>query len=140
MSEFKRSGRVAAQVQSAIADILLGELRDPRITPVTLTSVRLSDDLRVARVNFSPLGGQGDSTTILAGLNAAKGLIRRELGRRLSLKYLPELVFHPDENLEKALRVTDILDQLSAGGQGDEFDEDAEEDDLHEDETDKVLP
>ena len=112
MSNFKRASRVSGEIHSALADILVKGLKDPRVTPITLTSIRLTDDLRIARVNFVPLGGKGDADTILAGLEAARGFIRREIGRRLRLKYVPELRFHVDEALAESFRVTDIIDQL----------------------------
>jgi ribosome-binding factor A len=79
-----------------------------------MTSVRVTDDLRIARINFVPLGGEGDDAKILAGLEAARGYLRRELGRRVRLKYVPELRFHLDEGLSESFRVTEILDQMGS--------------------------
>lgn len=114
MSDFKRADRVAGEVSAALSQILLEGLRDPRVTPISITSVRLSDDLRVARVNFTPLGGVGDATTIGAGLQAAAGFLRRELGQRLRLKYTPELRFHPDDSVGRAVDLTARLEQMEA--------------------------
>lgn len=83
------------------------------MTPITLTSIRVTDDLRLARVNFVPLGGEGDSEQIAAGLEAARGFIRREIGRRVRLKYVPELRFHLDEALAESFRVADLIDELA---------------------------
>ena len=82
------------------------------MTPITITSIRVSDDLRLARVNFVPLGGQGNGDEILSGLTAAQGYLRREIGRRVRLKYVPELRFHLDIGLQESFRITEILDQI----------------------------
>ena len=113
MSSFKRASRVAGEVHTALAAILVSGLKDPRVTPITLTSIRVTDDLRIARVNFVPLGGRGDGEKILEGLKAAQGYLRREVGRRVRLKYVPELRFHLDEGLSDSFRVTEILDRMS---------------------------
>jgi ribosome-binding factor A len=114
MPEPRRSDRIAGQLQSVLSTVLLEGVRDPRVRPITITHVRVSDDLRLARVNFTPLGGDGDPASILAGLKAASGYLRREVGLRLNLKYLPELVFHVDERVGKAMRVSQLLDAMSA--------------------------
>ena len=114
MSDVKRSVRVASEVSFALAQVLREGVKDPRVTPITITSVRLSDDLSVARVNFVPLGGTGDAEAIVAGLESARGYLRREVGRRVRLRYVPELRFHIDEHLEQAIGMTALLDQLTA--------------------------
>lgn len=114
MSDFKRADRVSGEISAALSRILQEGVRDPRVTPITITSVRLSPDLRVARINFVPLGGHGDADRIIAGLGSAIGYLRRELGRRVRLKYVPELNFHLDDNLDRAMGITELLDQLSA--------------------------
>ena len=65
-------------------------------------------------VNFVPLGGSGDGERILSGLEAARGYLRRELARRVRLKYVPELRFHLDVGLSESFRVTEILDQMGS--------------------------
>ena len=114
MASYKRANRVSGEIRAALAEILTHGLKDPRVTPITMTSVRVTDDLRIARINFVPLGGEGDDAKILAGLEAARGYLRRELGRRVRLKYVPELRFHLDEGLSESFRVTEILDQMGS--------------------------
>ncbi|MEC7949116.1 MAG: 30S ribosome-binding factor RbfA [Myxococcota bacterium] len=114
MSDYKRSDRVAGEVSHALSRILQEGLRDPRVSTLTITSVRMSDDLSIARVNFVPLGGHGNADDIIDGLNSARGYLRRELGRRVRLKYVPELRFHLDEQLDRAMGMTALLDKLSA--------------------------
>jgi ribosome-binding factor A len=112
MAGFKRANRVSKELRAALAEVLVNGLKDPRVTPITLTSIRVTDDLRIARVNFVPLGGVGDVDRILTGLEAARGFLRREIGRRVHLKYVPELRFHLDQGLSESFRVTEILDQM----------------------------
>jgi ribosome-binding factor A len=108
-----RSERVSGEVADVLAELLRQGLRDPRVTPITLTSVKVSPDLGVAHVNFIPLGGEGQPAEILAGLRSATGFLRRELGHRLRLRHVPELRFHLDDKLDKAFQVTRLLDELS---------------------------
>ena len=114
MASYKRANRVSGEIRGALAEILTHGLKDPRVTPITMTSVRVTDDLRIARINFVPLGGEGDGAKILAGLEAARGYLRRELGRRVRLKYVPELRFHLDTALDEAIAMTRLLDQMAA--------------------------
>ena len=112
MSEYRRTSRVASELQAAITRVLQEGLRDPRVTPVTITSVRVSRDLRVAWVGFCPLGGVGDADEIKAGLKAASGYIRRRLAQRSRMRHTPELRFTLDDALEKALDMTEKLKEL----------------------------
>jgi ribosome-binding factor A len=97
-----------------LSRIILEGLRDPRIVPFSITSVRLSPDLKLARVNISPLGGQGDGSSLIAGLDSARGYLRRELGSRAQLRYVPELRFHLDAQIDKAFEVSALIDRISA--------------------------
>jgi ribosome-binding factor A len=114
MSDHKRSDRVAGEISAALASILREGLRDPRVTPLTITQVHVTEDLRLARVNFVPLGGQGDADAIIAGLESARGYLRRNLSQRVRLKYVPELTFHLDVKLDEAMELTALLDRLTA--------------------------
>lgn len=112
MSSTKRTDRVAGEIHAILADALRSEVKDPRITAITLTGVRLSADLGVAKVMFTPLGGEGDVAAISRGLHAASGFLRRELGRRLQLRHVPALVFEYDDNLDDAIRMTSLLSRM----------------------------
>lgn len=105
----RRADRVADQVRAAIAELLLRGLKDPRIGMVTLTAVEMTDDLRHARVYFSVLGDAATRERSLLGLRSAAGFIRREIGRRLRLRFAPEIVFHLDPGPERAQRLAALL-------------------------------
>ncbi|HLB24932.1 MAG TPA: 30S ribosome-binding factor RbfA [Nitrospirota bacterium] len=110
--DFKRADRVGDQVRAELADIILRKMRDPRVGFVTITKVELSDDLKNAKVFVSVLGDQKQKKDSLKGLRSAVHFIRGELGRRLKLRYMPELVFVLDESIEKGARMLDILRKL----------------------------
>lgn len=104
---------MAGELRAALAQVLLEGLRDPRVTPVTLTSVEVSPDLRLATVRFVSLGGQGDPVRIQEGLDAAQGWIRRQVGKKVHLKYLPKFRFYPDPGVDHAAHMTQLLDGLA---------------------------
>jgi ribosome-binding factor A len=105
----RRADRVADLVRAAVAELLLRELKDPRIGMVTLTQVTMSDDLRHARIFFSVVGSEETRQRSLAGLQSAAGFIRREVGRRLQLRYAPEITFRLDPVPERAQRLSALL-------------------------------
>ena len=107
-----RMERVARQVQMALADVLIGGLKDPRYSPVTVTHVRVSPDLRHADVRFLPLGQQGDPDELEKILNAAAGYLQRELGHRIRMKFTPRLRFHVDVEGEQALAMNELLGRI----------------------------
>ncbi|MFH1490371.1 MAG: 30S ribosome-binding factor RbfA, partial [Pseudomonadota bacterium] len=87
----KRSVRVGDQILKEIADLLLRKVKDPRVKGVTLTGIEVSRDLKNARIFFSVLGGHEAVKKAMAGMESAKGFIKREVGFRTDLKYIPEL-------------------------------------------------
>jgi len=93
--------------------IIQRELKDPRIGFVSITEVRMSSDLRSARVRISVLGDEDESRATLAGLRSATGLIRHQLGRRLeNLKVTPELRFEIDPSIEYSVRISKTLREI----------------------------
>jgi len=108
-----RLERVAAELQAAVSEVLIGGLKDPRYRPVTITAMEVSPDLRHADVRFMPLGG-GPADELAEVLNAARGYIQRKVARRVRMKYLPVLRFHVDVQSEEALEMNRLLDQLAA--------------------------
>jgi ribosome-binding factor A len=108
-----RTDQVGAQVQQEIMEIIRRDLKDPRIGFVSITGVRMSPDLRTARVRVSVLGDDEEQRRTLAGLRSATGLIRRELGRRLeNLRFSPELRFEIDTSIEYSVRISKTLREI----------------------------
>lgn len=108
---YKRSERVGDQMLHEVADILLRKIKDPRIGFVTVTAVEISDDLRNAKIFVSVLGGRKEET--LRGLESASAFIRSELGRRMRLKFIPELLFRIDDSAERGARMMDIFRSMA---------------------------
>jgi ribosome-binding factor A len=108
----KRLARVAAQIQEEVAALLIKGLKDPRLEGVNITAVKVSDDLRYARIYYNILGGErGRGRGIAAAFESANGFIRRALGKTLALRILPELTFFYDDTLDKAERIEKILNE-----------------------------
>lgn len=112
MSSSNRNERVAGEIHAILADALRTRIKDPRITPLSLTGVNVTRDLGTATVFFTPLGGDGDIKAITAGLQAASGFLRREIGQKLRLRHAPDLVFRPDVGIDEAIRLTSLLSRM----------------------------
>lgn len=111
----KRSERVGDLLKREIGDIIERELKDPRIGFVTVISVEVSEDLRHARVFFSVFGDQQVQEKTQHGMDSAKFFIQGEIGRRLRLKYTPELSFQFDRSVERGLRISKLIKMLREG-------------------------
>ena len=108
-NEGRRPERVAELVLREISQMLLRDLKDPRLRGVTITGVKVSDDLRHARIFFSHLEGAPHADAVIAGFESAAGFIRRQIGRALSLRYTPDLAYEFDPGLERAARIDTLL-------------------------------
>jgi ribosome-binding factor A len=112
MTGHKRTDRVGDQIRMEIADILTRRVKDPRVGFVTVTAVDVTADLRQASVYVTVLQQGPQEAETLAVLARAEGFIRSELGRRLKLRYVPELTFVKDTSLDRVKRVMTLLDQV----------------------------
>jgi len=113
---YKRADRVGDSILREIASMLQrGEIKDPRIGFVTITHVKLSDDLKEAKVYFTQLGTKEEINNSIEGLQSAVGYIRRTLGHRLNLKAIPRLTFFFDETLEYAEHIDELLLNIKKG-------------------------
>jgi len=106
-----RKDRVAELLLRAISDIVVLRIKDPRVQGITVTSVKMSADLKTARVYFSSLM-DGKNETHKKGLEAAEGFIRRQLRQELALKYIPELSFFYDTSFDHSFRINKILKEI----------------------------
>ena len=113
--EGKRSEKVADLIQREVSQMLLRSIKDPRIGFVTITKVTVSEDCRFARVYFSVAGTLAERESSEKGLNSAKGYVRKELGRRLRLRYTPEIVFQFDPSIEYAIHMEEVIRDLHRG-------------------------
>ena len=110
--EYSRSQRVAEQIMRELAELIRLEVKDPRVGFITLTGVDITPDYAHAKVYFTSMQGAEGLSEILAGLRRASGFLRRELGNRTKLRYVPELAFHFDDGLIQSQRMSDLLDEI----------------------------
>lgn len=107
-----RANRVAEQIKKELGEIFQKQLKDPRIGFATVTDVEVTGDLQQATVYVSILGNEEQKRETMVGLEKAKGFIRTEIGKRLSLRHTPEVIFKLDESIERGTRIAQILKQL----------------------------
>lgn len=112
MGSFKRADRVADLIKIEISNLLLKQVRDPRVGLVTITGVKVTDDLRTARIFFVELGKDQCSEEVKAGLGKAAGFLRRELGRRIQLRSVPELIFNYDPSFAYGNRIERLISEI----------------------------
>lgn len=106
---YKRTDRVNALLQRELAQLISEELNDPRIPFATVTAVETTSDLRTAHVHVSVLGDEAQMSGALAALEGAKRHLRKELGERTDLRFVPELAFSLDRSAERAARISTLL-------------------------------
>lgn len=114
---YKRATRVADQIRMEVADILMRKSKDPRLGFVTVTDVELTNDLRLARIFVATRQDGQAEAEVFAGLARAVGFIRAELGRRLHLRYTPDLIFQKDTSGPRGDRILSLLDSLGTQDQ-----------------------
>jgi ribosome-binding factor A len=108
----RRPARVAEMIRTEISEILLYSMRDPRLGLVTVTDVKISPDLKQARVYVSVLGSADERKTSLAVLNSAAPHLRHELGSRARLRVVPDLSFHYDPSIEYGAHIEELIQQI----------------------------
>ncbi|MCX8109715.1 MAG: 30S ribosome-binding factor RbfA [Syntrophorhabdaceae bacterium] len=104
-----RKLRVQDQLREEVSQILFMDIKDPGLGFVTILDVRLTEDLKIAKVYCSIYGDDAEKTKTMAALNRSKGYIRFLLGQRVKLKYTPDIFFILDDTSEKAARIEEIL-------------------------------
>ncbi|MCX8073521.1 MAG: 30S ribosome-binding factor RbfA [Candidatus Binatia bacterium] len=110
----RRAERVGETLREALAEVILREIKDPRVGSVSITSVRVSADLGTAWVRFRCLGDEASQQRCLAGLRSAQGFLRAQLLRRLDLRRAPQLVFEVDSTLPEIERLARALRDVTS--------------------------
>lgn len=116
----KRSDKVAETIHETISGILSRGLNDPRIGFVTIIAVDVTPDLHMARVYFTVIGDDAAKKSSEAGLNSAKGYLRRELGKVLTMRLLPDITFVYDHSQEYGSKIDSILREIDKEHDGDD--------------------
>ncbi|MDD5019388.1 MAG: 30S ribosome-binding factor RbfA [Candidatus Omnitrophica bacterium] len=107
-----RKDKVAEEIKRIVGTMLQGEIHDPRLGFTTITHVDLTADLRFARIYFSVYGKPEQWEETLKGLEHASGFIRRALGERLNLRFVPEIVFRADHSSEYSIVIEQQLEAV----------------------------
>lgn len=109
MKPYARSDRVAGLIQQVMAELLHKEIRDPRLAAAIITGVKVSRDLRIAKIYFAVTGDPKQRQDALEGFDQARGFVKRELAQRMELRYMPDLKFFYDESIEYGARIEQLL-------------------------------
>lgn len=114
MIPFSRADRVSGLIQEILSDLLTRDIHDPRLKMATITNVKMSADLKMARIYFSIYGGGSKAEDAARGFKSARGFIKRNLAPRLGLRYMPDLVFFYDESFDYGSHIDTLLKKLTA--------------------------
>ena len=121
-----RTDRISEEVKREVSFIIQNELKDPRIAKmISVTAADVTRDLRYARVYVSVLGDENEKRDAIEGLRSAAVFIRREIGRRIQLRYTPEIIFELDDSIEHGVYINKLINETL---QGDRRETDAEKD------------
>ncbi|EUJ18618.1 30S ribosome-binding factor RbfA [Listeria aquatica] len=108
-----RANRVAEQMKKELGDILNRKIKDPRLGFITVTDVDVTGDLQQATIFISILGNEKEREDSMLALEKAHGFIRSEIGNRMSLRKVPELLFEMDSSLEYGNKIDELLRNLN---------------------------
>lgn len=112
MTLFSRADRVAGQIQKILSEILIRDIKDPRLDMATITGVKMSRDLKLARIYFTISGSNKSAEDASKGFKSAAGYLKRTLAGQLGLRYMPDLAFFYDESFDYGARIDTLLRNL----------------------------
>jgi len=112
MHRYERTERVSELIHREISQIIDHEIRDERVSMVTVTGVKMSRDIKNARIYVSVLGDEEETKISIAILNKASNFIRALLGERIILKYLPAISFYHDSSTINGMRIDKLLEKI----------------------------
>ena len=128
MKPFQRAERVGCRIKEDLSDLLVKRISDPRLAGANITGVKVTSDLKLARVYYFPSPMGPGKEEIKKAFAKASGFIRKELAKTLNLKYMPDIEYLYDEAIERGRRIDEILSSLKEeGGTGDGIDEENDE-------------
>ncbi|MBW2192284.1 MAG: 30S ribosome-binding factor RbfA [Deltaproteobacteria bacterium] len=109
MKPYARAERVSGLIQKALSDILKKEIKDPRLEMIVITGVKVSRDLRIARIYFTSSSREKSTDEVTEGFESARGYVKRTLARKLGLRYMPDLKFFYDASFDYGSQIDEIL-------------------------------
>lgn len=109
-----KNTRINGEVMRELADIIRGEIKDPRINPLTsVVAVEVAPDLKSCRAYISVLGDEDSAADTLAGLNSAKGFIRNRLAKTINLRNTPDITFIMDQSIAYGVNMSKKIDEVT---------------------------
>lgn len=109
-----KNTRINGEVQKVLAEIIRGDIKDPRISPLTsVVSVEVAPDLKTCKAWISVYGDEDAEKATLAGLKSAEGFIRKELARKVNLRNTPEIQFIVDQSIAYGVRMSKLIDEVN---------------------------
>lgn len=109
-----KNTRINGEVLKELSNIIRGEIKDPRINPMTsVVSVEVAPDLKTCKAYISVLGGEESQKDTIRGLKSAEGYIRRQLARNLNLRNTPEITFILDQSIEYGVNMSHLIDEVT---------------------------
>jgi len=112
-----RRFRLQDQLREEISSIIQQEIKDPGIGFITILEVKLTEDLKYAKVHYSVYGSEEEKAKTIEALKRARGYIKHVLGERIKLRYMPDLTFALDRGQERAERIEELLKKVQASGE-----------------------
>ena len=112
MKPFARSQRVSGEIQRVLSDLLQRHIKDPRLKMTTITRVRMSADLRIARIYYATAGARANQDQVADGFKSAQGFVKRTLAHQLGLRYMPALEFYYDDSFDYGSHIDQLLKSL----------------------------
>lgn len=117
--DFPRSLRIAEQIRRELATLIREEVKDPRVIDFSITEVIVSNDLSSAKIFYSPYAGHPDLKGLQAGLQSSAAYMRKELGKGLRMRSIPQLSFYYDDTEERSARLEALLTRKPSSDQKD---------------------
>lgn len=112
----RRINRIASEIKKIVSQLIIKSIKDPRINNMTnVTDVELTNDLSFATIYIAVLGSDYDKEEAIKGLDNAKGFIKRELGQKLDLRHIPDLIFEIDNTYEQGFRIESLIREINKG-------------------------
>ncbi len=108
----RRVLKAAEAIREVVSTAILLELRDPRVSDVTVTRVEVSGDMRNAKVFISVMGDAAKEALCLHGLRNSAGFLQQRVGQRIETRYIPRLAFEIDKGVKNSLKVAELLNQI----------------------------
>jgi ribosome-binding factor A len=108
----KHKARIEEEIMTLIAELILRRVKDPRVANVSITRVEAAKDYSTAKILYNIVGGANDPAAVQQGLVSCSGYLRGQIGKRLRLRVIPELIFRYDVSLDRAMKIDELIEKI----------------------------